>query len=445
MLVLPREIALFLREPGRSLVVKGAAGAGKTLFSIALARWFQVEIGDVVWMNARDAEPAVVAELDDFVPPEARIDAATIMDAVEPSAPASPLALLDDLRDELAPGERTLVVIDSVSALTDDVDAAERSRLERGVTRLARESGANLVLIVESVESEPIEYLSDGVVTLGEEATPAGRLRVLRPQKLRGAPAALARHPFTLADGEFWTPEPGAPSPAESPARAPARPDVRDGISTGTPAWDLLLGGGFARGSVCLLETPRAVGFHENALVVPLVLNARVLGRDALTLLTAGESRRSFERWVLPHLPPAPKGRLEVMEAGELVEEPKFGDKGATLDERMTRFDRVRARSTGPVVSVLGVDALATAAAREDVEAWLARWTFQTHRAGHVDILVARPEQAALATSVADSHWRLDVWEGHPVARGLSPSTEPFFVRFHASRGFPETELRRIQ
>lgn len=445
MFVLPREVEVFLREPGRSLVVKGAAGAGKTLFSLALARWFQVELGDVIWMNARDAEPAVVAELDEFVPPDARIDATAAGRSPEPATPASPLALLDDLREEIVPDERTLVVIDSVSALTDDVSVAERSRLERGVTRLARESGANFVLVVESVENEPIEYLADGVVMLTEEVSPAGRLRVLRSQKLRGAPAALARHPFTLADGEFWTPEPGASTPAESPARAPARPDDRARVSTGTPGWDLLLSGGLERGSVCLLETPRAVGFHENALVVPLVLNARVLGRDAVTLLTAGESRSAFERWVLPHLPSSPRGRIEVMEAGELVEEPKFGDAGATLDERMTRFDRVRSRSSAPVVSVLSVDALANAATRENVAGWLSRWTFQTHRGGHVDVLVARPDQAELATSVADSHWRLELWEGYPIARGLSPSTEPFFVKFHSSRGFPETELRRVQ
>lgn len=441
--MLPREVTQFLRGPGRSLVVKGSAGAGKTLFALALARWYQLELGDVIWMNARDAEAGVVEELDDFVPPDNRIDASA--NVTGPEAPvASPMALVEDLRAEFTEGERTLVVIDSVSALTDDVVPRERALFERSITRLARERAVNMVLIVESVESETIEYLADGVVALGEEDTPIGRLRVLRSQKLRGAPAALARHPFTLADGEYWTPEPGVAALPETPVRAPARVDVRGRVSTGTPAWDLILGGGLARGSVTLLEAPRAVGAYENALVVPLMLNARALGRDVVTLLTAGESRGSIESWIAPHLPPSPKGALTVMEAGELAEEPRFGDKDASLDERLTRLERVRARG-GPVVSVISVDALLSGARAEEAEAWLARWAFQTRQQGHVDVLVAKPERVDLAANTADSHWRLDVWEGYLTARGLSPLTEPFFVHHHSSRGFPETELRRVQ
>ncbi|HWH08511.1 MAG TPA: ATPase domain-containing protein [Candidatus Thermoplasmatota archaeon] len=442
--MLPREVTQFLAEASRSLVVKGSAGAGKTLFALALARWYQLELGDVIWMNARDAEPGVVADLDDFVPPQSRIDASATLARSEETT-ASPMALIADLRQEVSGDERTLVVIDSVSALTDDVAPRERALFERSLTRLARERAMNMVLIVESTRSEPIEYLADGVVSLGEEGTPVGRLRVLRSQKLRGAPAALARHPFTLTEGAFWTPEPGMASYPETPVRAPTRPDVHGRLSTGTHAWDLILGGGLARGSVSLLEAPRAVGAFENVLVVPLMLNARALGRDVVTLLTAGESRAGMERWILPHLPPSPRGSLAIMEAGELVEEPRFGDKDATLDERLTRLERVRLRSTGPVVSVLSVDALLSAASREEAEAWLARWAFQTRQRGHVDVLVARPERAGLVATTADAHWRLDVWEGHVLARGSSPLTEPFFVHFHASRGFPETDLRRVQ
>lgn len=442
--MLPPEVTSFLREPGRSLVVKGAAGAGKTLFGLAVAKWFQLELGDVVWVNSRDTEPAVVAELDEFVPPEQRIDLASALAQPEERDP-SPMELLDDLREALAEGGRTLVVLDSVSALTDDAPARERVRFERGVVRLTRERGANIMLVVESEATSPIEYLADGIVALTEEETPLGRLRVLRSQKLRGAPAALARHPFTLTDGEYWTSELAAPEPPELPARAPARPDEKSRISTGTHSWDLLLGGGLPRGSVCLLETSSAVGPQHYAFVVPLALNTRALGRDLVTLLPAGESRRELERWVLAHLPPAPRGAWTAMEAGELLEAPRFGDAEASLDERLTRLERARAKAPAPVVSILSVDALASAGPRGELESWLARWTFQTRQKGHVDILVARPESSAQVLGVADSHWRLDVWEGHVLARGLAPVTEPLFVHFHASRGFPETELRRIQ
>lgn len=442
--MLPPEVTTFLREPGRSLVVKGAAGAGKTLFALALARWFQLELGDVVWVNSRDTEPAVVAELDEFVPPEQRIDLAGAS-SVEDPAEDSPMELLDELRETLREGGRALVVLDSVSALLEESTPRERMRFERGVARLARQVGANIVLIVESAESRPIEYLADGIVALAEEETSLGRLRVLRSQKLRGAPAALARHPFTLTEGEYWSSEPGAPPPPEMPVRAPTRPDEAERISTGTHSWDLLLHGGLARGSVCLLETSSAVGPQHYALLVPLVVNTRALGRDVVTLLPAGESRAEIERWVLPHLPPAPRGAWTVMEAGELLEAPRFGDADAALDERLTRLERARARAQAPVVSVLSIDALGSASSGEELEAWLARWTHETRRRGHVDVLVARPERSARALGIADSHWRLDVWEGHVLGRGLAPLTEPLFVRFHASRGFPETELRRIQ
>lgn len=441
--MLPREVTLFLREPGRSLVVKGAAGAGKTLFSLELARWFQLDLGDVVWMNAREAEADVLAELEDFVPPEQRIDASAR--AAAETMPPSPLLLLEDLAAEVEEGARTLVVIDSVSALTGDAPLEERARFERALVRFARARGTNMVLIMESAEAEPIDYLADGVVSLGEEETPVGRVRVLRSQKLRGAPAALARHPFTLTEGAYWTPEPHAPVPPEMPVRAPARPDERGHVSTGTHTWDLASGGGLARGSVTLLEAPSAVGTQEYALVAPLILNARALGRDVASLLSAGESRTGIERLVLPHLPPQVRGAWTLVGAGELLATPRFGDKDASLEERLTRLDRARGRATSPMVSVLSVDALSGAAPRGEVEAWLARWAHNTRERSHVDVLVARPEHADLAAGVADAHWRLDVWEGYLLLRGVAPATEPFFVRFHASRGFPETELRRVQ
>lgn len=453
--VIPPEIQTFFRLPGRSLLVRGRAGGGKTLFALELARWHQLELGDVLWVNSREADAVAAAELEKVVPSQQQLhvaDAATPVEAaVEASLPdlASVLGVLEDVAEAARDAERPLVIVDSLDGITEGLPGSERALVVRAAVHLARSLRISLVLVRERAEGDAADYLVDGAVSLGERHADDARMRELRIEKLRGTPIRRSTYAFTLAEGRFRAAVPAAKEAPPTALRPAPRADVPGRISTGTPAWDDLLGGGLARGSVLLLELGTDLGPLLETLLAPLLVNHLNLGRGATVLTPPDLARASLERWALPHVaarrdaaPP-----LRGLEGGALSAPSRFGDRGASLDERLTPLEVARdaQRAHGPVLSVLSVDALVSAFPAEAVDGWLAAWALSTRERGDVDVLLASKRSVTVAESVADSRWHLDVAHGAPLLRGRVPQTGPYFVDFQRDRGFPEANLVPVQ
>lgn len=267
----PHEISqFFMRETGQTLLVNGAPGTGKTLFTI---RGLDIldRGGDVLYVSTRvDQETVHEMYFDD----QTSLDTTAILDL---SQNPFELPLDVDVPFERIDLDSLLKWVKKINAATTQLTIAFDSWeliYEYLATRhdnppdietvmnqlvvLAREENIRLLLVSEMAESPSLEHIADGVVTLQVEEDGRGRTRRhIRLEKLRGVRISNRLQPITLADGRFH-----AITSVKSPT---IRMGTEDGtwkplsnpkakFSTGIRNLDRILSGGYNRGGVVHLD-----------------------------------------------------------------------------------------------------------------------------------------------------------------------------------------------
>src|SRR5271170_1665343 len=257
---LPPELLEFtLREPPRSLLIRGESGAGKSTLALTLLSSFrgkrvlitgrvtkqEVE-KDYPWLNSDlSGRVEVIEALTNF----ARIDSkARALQAAPKVVQAGPNELeleqlwlpdaLIDAFSRIGPGNPGMVVVDSWDALvepyvggpkTPGQSLPDQDEIERLMLGLLGRGKVHLVLVVEREGRSQLDYLVDGVVacvvTSGEDRLE----RWSHLKKMRGVRVNHAWYPYTLEGGRFQC---IAPLPAEFHARLHSpqpEPDPRAG------------------------------------------------------------------------------------------------------------------------------------------------------------------------------------------------------------------------
>jgi len=157
---------------------------------------------------------------------------------------------------EAALPERTLIVFDSIDALSEKYGLPSNKLIMTIQKDLVESSGANVVYILESSGSAHIDYLADGVIYLTMEELEGRRYRQLIISKLRGFEIRNHRHTISLSGGrisdmsfEEW---PRLKNPPLWNMKAPFHDG--DCYSTGNRYIDSILGGGLSPSDTLLIE-----------------------------------------------------------------------------------------------------------------------------------------------------------------------------------------------
>jgi KaiC/GvpD/RAD55 family RecA-like ATPase len=267
----PREISqFFMGETGQTLLVNGAPGTGKTLFTI---RGLDVlnRDGDVLYVSTRvDQETVHEMYFDDH----SSLDATAILDLsqdpfelpLDVDVPFEKLdldSLLKWIQEINGATTQLTIAFDSWKLIyeylaTRHDDPPDIETVTNQLVVLAREENIRLLLVSETRQSSSLEYIVDGVVTLQVEEDDRGRTRRhLRLEKLRGVRISNRLQPFTLSDGQFL-----AITPVELPTIRTGTGDSmwdplsnsKAKFSTGIRDLDRILSGGYNRGSVVHLD-----------------------------------------------------------------------------------------------------------------------------------------------------------------------------------------------
>jgi KaiC/GvpD/RAD55 family RecA-like ATPase len=160
------------------------------------------------------------------------------------------------LKEVMQAGAKRLV-IDSLSAIAQAFkDRYEiRVLIHSVLSRICRFPGCTTLLITESyVRIKKVAYgvegfVADGLILLKKSRREGGRyLRKLRLVKMRGTPTPETEFVFTLKDSFKLFP-PFKVKHVEKPQRFKPQPDTAQFFSTGSPDLDVMLGGGYAKGS----------------------------------------------------------------------------------------------------------------------------------------------------------------------------------------------------
>lgn len=267
----PREISRFFGlDKAHTLLIKGAPGTGKTLFTISSLDLLERQT-NVLYVSTRVDKNTVH---DMYFEQHSSIDKTHILD-ISQGAFEGPLDVdvpfermdLDSLLEWLTrvseASAQLTVAFDSWDLIYEYLaarhdDPPDITAVTTRLVTLAREEGIRTLLVSEGSELLSLEYVVDGVVKLEVSEDERGRTRrQLKLEKLRGVRIGNRLKPITLADGQFQAiPSIKLPDvhPGGSDAAWESRPNTKRKFSTGIVDFDPILSNGYNRGSVVHLD-----------------------------------------------------------------------------------------------------------------------------------------------------------------------------------------------
>jgi len=286
--VIPQELREFLRQVPSSLLIKGAAGTGKTSLALAVLHTLNTR-GGFLYLSTR-ASPAQLFMhhpwLKDWIRPKKskRGKAADNQAAPEgfvDSRLDEPTQLFERITNQLMDASAPTIVIDTWDSLKDFREEDSLQSNLRVLLAWCERAGARLILIDEDPEDRTFDALVDGIVTLEQQDIDGRRAREIILTKLHGTNIQNPRYFFTLKDSKFRSfghlePDNLMIGPDTVAAGHDARVEsllAGEYIPTGYGALDSELGGGLPAGSLVNIALARGVDSR-----VPLFLLEKALG-----------------------------------------------------------------------------------------------------------------------------------------------------------------------
>jgi len=155
--------------------------------------------------------------------------------------------------------DRTLVVIDSIEALSERYGISAQRIMSTIQKDLVEQSGTNVVYVMETWKDTSLDYLGDGVVILEDDEMEGRRVRRLIIEKLRGSRIDRWKYMFTLLDGRVTVFEPTPPPlTIPLPRHEPIEDPSSGKVSMGDEGFDRVFGG-LSKGTLTLLEIGKGV------------------------------------------------------------------------------------------------------------------------------------------------------------------------------------------
>ncbi|MEE9150934.1 MAG: gas vesicle protein GvpD P-loop domain-containing protein [Thermoplasmata archaeon] len=348
----PNEIVSFFNRPsGRSLMIRGSPGTGKTTFALQLLEeladpdkslYLSTRVSDEAlysqfpWLEAKEMKNRIVDSSRIFLKTlysEGGIEE-IVEGPMETPILTSAKGFLKDISDEKGPPtkvdrtrlsamlektrmpeiestydrvefilpEKTTLIIDSVEGVTHkyNIDAEEFITVLQ--KDLVENSNTDLILVLEKAEIPQLEYLVDGVMSLSMSELEGRRVREGHFIKLRATEIRQPSYLLTLQNGRFTCFEPFCPDRSKANGWE-TKPDTTTHYSTGISDLDALLDGGFRKGSYNVIEIGHKVSNQEYyAVVIPILLNFISQNRGVVAVLTGGDHAETTRAELLPFL-----------------------------------------------------------------------------------------------------------------------------------------------
>ncbi|MEM2870783.1 MAG: ATPase domain-containing protein [Thermoplasmata archaeon] len=357
-----------------------------------------------------------------------------------------------------------VVVMDSWDAIfTLSGGAAARSRgpnreeLQTMLLNAFRNKCVNLVMVEEGEGESGLDFLVDGVLELRRTKWRDRIVRTMHLRKMRGTEIHNAEYLFTLVGGRFHYFEPFVPKIPARPRKWKPMADTESRFSSGSEDLDLLIGGGFRRGSTVLLDVGASV--PDAALeqfVTQLSANFLAQGRAVMLVLPGGldaetiaqrlsrevgeESFNSLARIIEKGGGTFPKDRPYMVAMRYENIEQDFND-------WMYVYKALRQRTGAPVLQIIGIDTQEARYGEEAYKKILSTSTELTRKEGNLTIRITRPGMESLTkrcANVSDLLMHMEELNGAVLLYTEKPRSGLYYMDTDATGGNIRITLRPL-
>jgi KaiC/GvpD/RAD55 family RecA-like ATPase len=199
---LPDDLVKFINNDSYSLLIKGKPGTGKTILALTLmdnlnydSNYFYISTKLSIkqlfnfypWINKFVSKSNSNYE---YKFEDARLD--------------EPESLFERITNQLMDAKSPTIIIDTWDAVASFMDRESRLNNERILQIWRERAGAKLIFISESSDTQLLDSIVDGVVTLNYEYEFPRYYRKLFCSKLRGIPIICSQYYYTLFNGFFY-------------------------------------------------------------------------------------------------------------------------------------------------------------------------------------------------------------------------------------------------
>ncbi len=442
--MIPGEIKdFFSSQYGKSLLVKGKPGTGKTTFVFGILDALCSE-GNCLYISPRIDKSSKYGKYpwiegdfnsnEDFL----RMLATRIKEIWE-SSESKPIIAIDS--------------IDSLSIATTRSASWKENKfeLERLLFDFSRKVNADLVMITEQTGVTSLDYLVDGVIFL-DIADVSGRdIRKVNLLKMRGVELSQPRYPFTLENGRFNSFEPFKVSyPERTHSPSPVPDPIESKISTGISDFDEILGGGYQKGSFNLFEITSGVGDSFYSLLLPTFINHLNLGRGLLSMPTEGTSVETEKRMISPFTADGHfQGQFMGFEIRDLKGRvPAYIEAfSGNVYKDMDLFHKVKNdiihKYGSPILDYIGLDSMEYNYGWENIGSVVGQMASITKTTDNVVLAVTKYGQRITESvaHMATTHWKFENVDKTLVMYGVVPKTGIFVVQMEFVSGYPQVSL----
>lgn len=353
------------------------------------------------------------------------------------------------------------VVIDSFSAIAqafkDPLDV--RNVAHMILSRIIRRMGCTTVMIEEvplgesKISTGIEEFIADTVILLRTREVDERLIRELEVKKLRGAPIPNYKVLFTLQDcGKIF--QPYKPKSISEPRRFQTIPDPPDSYSTGIPDLDVILDGGYPKGSSNLLEVDSEIPWSCYAHLVRCTeLNFLSKGYAFISFPFMGRTAQQIRSTIIPYIDEETfnkNARIADFIASGRGEPYILTVSEKNLDEAVEQMFReievIKAGLNKPVFSFIDLTTIEHVYGRDAELKVLGREIASVRRSGDIRLYFARPSVTLTKEigDIADVHLRMRMVDGTAVIYGVRPYTGVYHYDIDTSLGYPMPKLTPI-
>jgi KaiC/GvpD/RAD55 family RecA-like ATPase len=348
------------------------------------------------------------------------------------------------------------LVIDSFSAVAECQAKPNMAReiIDTVFNKMTSSNGCTTLVIGEQNSGEARlglaseEFVSDGVLHL-KYTLP----RELEIRKMRGTKIEQRKLFYTINEKGFQTVKTSLATP-DSPRTWKPIADSDDLLSSGSPDFDRVIGGGFPRGEYVVLEADTNVTLEEIKLLTQgIFMNFISQGRGVIFSTTGGEARDGVRKSFVPYLTGESVNRyLKVVEHNTSeVRKPDAPPPVPTsvsddlgYQSRMGDVYAGLKKDTGdqPIFHWIGYDTLASSFSvipDEKVVHQIGSNISENRRGKDLTIALARPSLRILDTISDIINWHLKLWKmnGVLIVQGVKPETHMYAVDTQVDLGYP--------